>query len=111
MLNDQRRDVRKLTVADDAVIIGELAVGIGRAVVRALLDKAAARVETELAELREDVRADTVDDVRALGVIVAVARKDQRAVRRLRGGTVQVQAHEQVRALLLREIHTSLHLA
>ena len=111
VLNDQRRDVRKLTVADDAVIIGELAVGIGRAVVRALLDKAAARVETELAELREDVRADTVDDVRALGVIVAVARKDQRAVRRLRSGTVQVQAHEQVRALLLCKVHASLHLA
>ena len=78
---------------------------------RALLDKAAARVEAELAELREDVRADTVDDVRARRVIVAVARKDQRAVRRLRGGTVQVQAHEQVRALLLCKVHASLHLA
>ena len=54
------------------------------------------QLRAELAELREDVRADTVDDVRARRVIVAVARKDQRAVRRLRGGTVQVQAHEQV---------------
>ena len=103
--------MRKLTVADDAVIIGELAVGIGRTVSRVPLDKAAARVEAELAELREDIRADTVDDVRTLGIIVAVARKDQRAMRRLRGGTVQVQAHEQVRALLLCKVHASLHLA
>ena len=70
-----------------------------------------ARSREELAELREDVRTDTVDDARARRVIVAVARKDQRAVRRLRGGTVQVQAHEQVRALLLCKVHASLHLA
>lgn len=112
VLDDHGRDVPELAVADDAVIVGELAVGIERTVVRALFDEAAARVDAEPAELRENIRTDGVDDLRAVGIIVAVAGKDQPAVHGLiAAGRVQVQAHEQVGALFGREVHALLHLS
>ena len=79
---------------------------------RALFDEAAARVDAEPAELRENIRTDGVDDLRAVGIIVAVAGKDQPAVHGLiAAGRVQVQAHEQIGALFGRVEHAVFHLA
>ena len=112
MLNDHGRDVPELAVADDAVIVGELAVGIERTVVRALFDEAAARVDAEPAELRENIRTDGVDDLRAVGIIVAVAGKDQPAVHGLiAADRVQVQAHEQIGVLTCCKEHAVFHLS
>ena len=89
VLHDHGRDIVLHTVADDAVIVGELAVGIERVVLRTLFDQAAI-INAEIFELHEDVRADTVEHFGDLGPVVAVTDEHLSAARRLAGRGIQI---------------------
>ena len=110
VLHDHGRDIVLHTVADDAEIVGELAVGIGRVVLRTLFDQAAI-LNAELFELHEDVRADTVEHFGNLGPVVAVTDEHLSAARRLAGRGIQMQAHEQIGVLTCCKEHAVFHLA
>ena len=110
VLHDHGRDIVLHTVADDAVIVGELAVGIERVVLRTLFDQAAI-INAEIFELHEDVRADTVEHFGNLGPVVAVTDEHLSAARRLAGRGIQMQAHEQIGVLTCCKEHAVFHLA
>ena len=108
MLYDDRRQVGLTRLANNAVVIAIAAIGV--IVLRVRIDPAeldAAVGQAKLLQLRENLIAQIrADGVRLVVIARVVRRPHLSAIGITKPRRVQVQAHQHIRALVERTLHT-----